>query len=99
MAQMSEKTARKYVRHSKLPSETKKPQTWRTRNDPFSEVWDEVKVHLAANPKAEAKALFEALQRKYPGKFQPGQLRTFQRRVKSWRATDGPPKEVYFEQI
>jgi hypothetical protein len=33
----------------------------------------------------EAKALFQALQRKYPGTFKEGQLRTFQRRVKAWR--------------
>lgn len=30
--------------------------------------------------------MFEALQQMHPGKYQDGQLRTFQRRVKQWRA-------------
>jgi hypothetical protein len=46
----------------------------------------------------EGKTIFSYFQRKYPGKFQDGQLRTFQRKVKSWRALEGPPKEVYFPQ-
>ena len=39
---MDEKTARKYIRAGKLPSEVKESHTWRTRKDPFDEVWDEV---------------------------------------------------------
>src|SRR5690606_15796915 len=46
----------------------------------------------------EAKTLFEDLQRRYPAQFQDGQLRTLQRRVKQWRALEGPPKEVFFPQ-
>lgn len=95
-AGMSEPTARKYLRLGKLPSETKKAQTWRTRKDPFADVWGELKMSLEGEPGLEVKALFEKLQRRYPDKFQPGQLRTLQRRVKQWRATDGPPKEVLF---
>ena len=97
-AGMSEPTARKYLRLGKLPSETQKPQTWRTRKDPFADVWEEVRTFLKVNPGLEVKALFEELQRRYPGKFQPGQLRTLQRRVKQWRAAEGPPKEVFFAQ-
>lgn len=37
-AGMSERTARKWQR-GRLPSGTKKPRTWRTRPDPFTEVW------------------------------------------------------------
>ena len=44
-------------------------------------------------------ALFKALCRRYPGRFQPGQLRTLQRRVREWRVQDGPDREVYFEQV
>ena len=29
---------------------TKKPRTWRTRKDPFAEVWPEVRVQLEVNP-------------------------------------------------
>ncbi|MCK4701580.1 MAG: IS21 family transposase, partial [Bacteroidales bacterium] len=94
---MDEKTARKYLRLGRLPSQIKKPHNWQTRSASFKEIWEEAKSFLD-NPGLEAKALFEYLQRKYPGKFQDGQLRTFQRKVKVWRATEGPGKEVYFPQ-
>ena len=53
---------------------------------------------LEVNPGLEAKTLFEDLQRRYPGLFSDGQLRTLQRRVKRWRALAGPAKEVFFDQ-
>ena len=53
---------------------------------------------VAANPALEAKTLFAALQRQYPERFADGQLRTLQRRIKQWRATEGPAQEVYFVQ-
>jgi hypothetical protein len=97
-ADMDEKTARKYRNIDKLPSEVKVEHTWRTREDPFSDVWEEVEEKLAINPGLEAKTLFEDLQRRYPGEFVDGRLRTLQRRVKIWRALKGPPKEVFFPQ-
>ncbi len=97
-AGMDEKTARKYRRLGKLPSEVKQPHTWRTRQDPFADVWDEVRRKLEINPGLQAKTLFLDLQRRYPGRFADGQLRTLQRRVKQWRALEGPPKEVFFPQ-
>ena len=63
------KTARKYRRLRRLPSELHKPRTWRTRKDAFAEAWDELSERLNVNPGLEAKTLFEALQRKYPGRF------------------------------
>lgn len=95
---MDEKTARKYRRLGKLPSEVKAPHTWRTRPDPFADVWEEVRAKLQINAGLEGKTLFEDLQRRYPGRFRDGQLRTLQRRVKAWRALEGPPKEVFFPQ-
>ena len=97
-AGMDDKTARKYARSGKLPSDMRKEHTWRTREDPFARVWEEVRMKLAINPGLEAKTLFDYLQRKYPGEFSDGQLRTLQRRVKTWRALEGPPKEVFFPQ-
>ncbi len=97
-AGMDEKTARKYRKQGKLPSQLKKEHTWRTRKDPFEEIWSEVYQYLQINPGLEAKTLFEFLQRKDSGTFQDGQLRTLQRKVKIWRATEGPPKEVFFPQ-
>ena len=98
-ADMDEKTARKYRELGKLPSEIKVDHTWRTREDPFTEVWEDVKGKLEINPGLEAKTLFEDLQRRYTGRFGDGQLRTLQRRVKIWRGLEGPPKEVFFPQV
>lgn len=97
-AGMSENTARKYLKIKRLPSELKVPHTWRTRKDPFADDWDEVKSFLETNPGLEVKTLFSHLQRENPGKYQDGQLRTLQRRVKQWRALEGPAKEVFFDQ-
>jgi hypothetical protein len=95
---MDPKTAREYLRDPRLPSERKEDRKWRTRDDPFTAVWEEVREQIDANPGLEAKTLFEALQRKYPGQFADGQIRTLQRRLKRWRATEGPKREVFFTQ-
>ena len=95
---MDRKTARKYVEAQKLPSELKKPRTWRTRKDPFEGDWPWVVAQLEAAPTLEAKTLLEALQRKHPDRYQDGQLRTLQRHVKQWRAEHGPDREVFFPQ-
>jgi len=98
-AGMDVKTARKYVKGVRLPSEMGKLHLWRTRLDPFAEVWEEVREKLSAHCGLEAKTLFEDLQRRYPGRFSDGQLRTLQRRVKVWRALEGPHREVMFGQV
>lgn len=96
---MDPKTARKYRQAGRLPSELQAQHTWRTRPDPFAEVWDELLPLLEVNPGLQARTLFEYLQRQYPGRFPDGQLRTLQRKIKAWRATEGPPKEVFFPQV
>ena len=95
---MDRKTARKH-RTGKLPSERAADHDWRTREDPFADVWDSVFEQLEANPDLQAKTLFQWLQRTHPGRFEDGQLRTFQRGIKRWRATRGPQKEVFFSQV
>jgi hypothetical protein len=97
-AGMDEETARKYKKLGKLPSQVKVSHTWQTRKDPFAGVWEEV-VDFIWNPGVEAKSVFQYLQGKYPGRFQDGQVRTFQRKVKRWRSLEGPAKEVYFPQV
>ena len=97
-ADMDEKTARKYLRAGKLPSEMQVRHTWRTREDPFEEHWPEAERMLEALPELEAKELFEWLCERHPGVYQEGQVRTFQRRVRNWRALEGPEKEVFFGQ-
>jgi hypothetical protein len=61
------------------------PRGWRTREDPFEGVWAEILLWLQAEPDATARALFDRLEEKYPGKFPEGQLRTLQRRIRDWR--------------
>jgi hypothetical protein len=97
-AGMDAKTARRYLRTGKLPSERNRDRSWRTRADPFDGVWEEVTALLKEGPGLEAKTLLEEMQRRYPGRFADGQLRTLQRRVKVWRALEGPAKEVFFRQ-
>jgi len=98
-AGMSEKTGRKYKRVYFPPDEIKKAHIWRTRKDSFEAVWPLIVEKLKINIGLEAKTLFEWLQNEYPGKFQDGQLRTLQRKIKLWRAIEGPPKEVMFSQV
>jgi hypothetical protein len=82
----------------KLPSEMKKPRTWRTRADPFAADWPEIESMLKQAPGLEAQAIFEHLLARKPGAYQEGQVRTLQRRIKVWRALHGPGKEVFFPQ-
>lgn len=96
---MDEKTARKYLKTGRLPSELKTERTWRTRPDPFEAIWDEVREKLAVNPGLEAKTIFDDLQARFPDKFSDGQLRTLQRRIKRWRALEGPSQEIFFPQL
>lgn len=98
-AGMDEKTARKYRTQGKLPSELEQAHIWRTRKDPFEEAWDGTKLMLEINPGLESKTIFEDLQRRNPGQFADGQLRTLQRRIKIWRASEGAAKEVFFTQV
>lgn len=95
---MDRKTARRYLKLSIESEPLPTVRKWRTRPDPFFDVWPEMAAFLEENPGLEALALFEHLQALHPGRFSDGQLRTFQRRVKQWRATQGPGKEVMFPQ-
>ena len=77
-AGMSERAARKW-QSGALPSTEKPPRTWRTREDPFVDVWQsEVVPQLVADSdgRLQVLTLFRALCGRHPGRFQPGQLRT-----------------------
>jgi len=96
---MSEPTARKYRRLGKLPAAIRPAHDWRTRSDPFAAVWPEVQALLEQDGGLQAQTVFAELLRRYPGRFRPGQVRTLQRRVRDWRARQGPEGEVYFPQV
>jgi transposase len=53
---------------------------------------------LERDDAVEAKTVFEYLSRKHPDRYQEGELRTLQRRIKVWRARYGPAKEAMFVQ-
>jgi hypothetical protein len=97
---MSEPTARKYRKVGRLPSQIRSSHDWRTRPDPFGDIWgQEIEPLLKDNPGLEAKALFQDLQEKHPDHFSDGQLRTMQRRFREWRALHGEAQEVFFPQL
>ena len=62
--------------------QTKRQRTWRTRKDAFEEVWPEVTELLERDETIEAKTIFEYLSRQHPERYQEGELRTLQRRIK-----------------
>lgn len=97
-AGMDRKTARKYLKAGKLPSELRGPRDWRTHVDAFEEHWTEVEQWLRDAPQLEAKTVFEQLMAKFPDRYHHGQLRTLQRRVRMWRAERGPDREVVLAQ-
>ena len=99
-AGMSVRTARDW-KEGPLPSEDRPVRDWRTRPNPFIEVWsDVVEPLLRADTAGElqAKTVFDELVRRFPESFQPGQLRTLQRHMRDWRALHGPGEAVMFQQ-
>jgi hypothetical protein len=97
-ADMHPQTARKYIKAAKAPGQLQKPHTWRTRPDPLEKVWPEVARMLRDAPELEAKTLFEHFLARPDSGLEEEHLRTFFRRVRHWRATEGPDQEVFFAQ-
>ena len=67
-------TRRKTDTIASLPSEVTNVRHWRTREDPFSTVWEQVRQQIEENPGLEAETLFEWLQREYPGRTRTGRF-------------------------
>jgi hypothetical protein len=97
-AGMSERTARKYERLGKLPSQIKEARRHRTRPDPFAQDWPWVEQELGRDPALQGVTLFAEVCRRHPGRYQEGQVRTLQRHIQEWRALHGPDQEVMFAQ-
>jgi len=98
MAEMSEKTARKYRDDEGLLSQQTSDRRYRTRNDPFADVWNKVQQRLELEPRLKAKTLFEWLQQTHEAQFPDSTRRTFERRVSQWRSLHGPGKTIFFDQ-
>jgi transposase InsO family protein len=95
---ISERSARRIDGSDALPSQSP-PRSWRTRQDPLGHVWDaEVVPLLQTDAQLNAVTLLEELQRRHPGEYGTGVLRTLQRRMRQWRAVHGAEREVFFAQ-
>jgi hypothetical protein len=97
-AGISERSARRLEALESLPSQ-RPPRRWRTRKDPLADVWEaELLPLLQTEPHLSAVTLLEELQRRHPGDYGPGTLRTLQRRMRQWRAMHGREREIFFAQ-
>ena len=96
-AGFSPATAYRLDKDPRLPSRKQAPRG-RRRADPLADVWEsEVVVMLEAAPGVRPVAIFEELCRRHP-EVGAGTRRTLERRIRSWRAVNGPDREVIFRQ-
>jgi transposase len=86
-SRMSTKTAKKYLKNGKLPSELRNDHYCKTHKNPFDPIREEVLTLLKSKYNLSAKELFVIIQEKHPRQFSENQLRSFQRLVKSLLAT------------
>jgi hypothetical protein len=97
------KTAARYIKNPKSPTERREqmPPRGRRRPDPIPEaMWAAAKTWLERTPEIDCTLLYEHLLKTHPHWVgAAGSLRTFQRRVKQWRELHGPTKEVIFRQV
>jgi hypothetical protein len=61
------------------------PRAGRTHVDAFEEAWPILRGWLQAEPDRTAKEIFQRLQKEQQGVYPDNQLRTLQRRVRTWR--------------
>src|SRR3954447_19548501 len=81
----------------RLPSQKNVPRG-RRRPDPLATLWDEEIVSiLKAAPGIRAIAVLEEVRRRHPG-VSANIRRTLERRMRAWRALEGPERDVIFRQ-
>ena len=79
-ADISTRTARRLDR---VGLAVKPPRTYRTRQDSFAPLWAaEIEPQLQRDSKLRAVTLFADLQRRHPGRFRDGQVRTLERQIR-----------------
>src|SRR3984893_6138703 len=82
----SERTGRRSWAEPVLPSQRDRTRRYRTRQDPFAEVWrEELVPMLQAIPSLRATTLLEELQRHHPGRYPDRLLRSPPPRGAHWR--------------
>ena len=96
-AGFSRATAYRIEADPRLPSHKQVPRG-RRRPDPLAEVWDaEVVPMLKGAPGIRAVAVFGEIVRRHP-ELGEGVRRTLERRIRKWRALNGPEQDVIFRQ-
>ena len=96
-AGFSAATAYRLEQARRLPSQKQAPRG-RRRRDPLAAVWDsEVVPLLKSLPGLRPVAIFEEICRRHP-EISTGIRRTLERRIRSWRALNGPDRDVIFRQ-
>jgi len=81
----------------RLPSQ-KQVKRGRRRPDPLAAIWEsEIVPMLRLAPGLRPIAIFEEMGRRYP-EIDFGVRRTLERRVRAWRALNGPERDVIFRQ-
>jgi len=87
------------IEHNRHCTQKQARKPWRTRKDAFEKVWEPDIVTMLKNGIYEATFVLGELQKNHPGEFPCSMLRTLQRRIKLWKALQGPNKEVMFLQV
>ncbi len=96
-AAISAATGYRLAGDPRLPS-IKAAHRERRRPDPLADVFEaEVVPLLIAAPGLRSVAIFEEIVRRHP-ELGAGIRRTFERRVRSWRARNGEDREIIFRQ-
>jgi hypothetical protein len=96
-AGFSSSAAYRFEKDPRLPTQKKSPRE-RRRADPLADVWEnDVLPMLKAAPGLRPIAVFEELCRRHP-ELGSGTRRTLERRIRAWRAVNGPDREVIFRQ-
>ena len=73
------------IRRYRRTKPVKLPRDWRTRTDPFKNVWNEVCQQLQLNPALTAREIIEELMKTNSAQFNLSHIRTMQRRIAKWK--------------
>ena len=96
-AGFSASTGYRFEQDTRLPSQ-KKVARGRRRPDPLAAVWDsEIAPMLQNTGGLRAVAVFDEIRHRHP-EISAGVRRTLERRIRAWRALNGPERDVIFRQ-
>jgi hypothetical protein len=96
-AGFSASTGYRFEQDTRLPSQ-KKVARGRRRPDPLAAVWDsEIAPMLQNTAGLRAVAVFDEIRHRHP-EISAGAQRTLERRIRAWRALNGPERDVIFRQ-